>query len=220
MTAGGPPKEALAKFQTFQSVSAAGTIGIPNYNVKGENTLKCKVAGSGGANVVTVYGRIENESVYNVIGTVSGNTTQTFDISTVDWVRFSCTTYGGTPFELVVSGFYPAVAHTQPISGTFNISAPTGPFNISITTVNDAAADPLGASLADRVSLSIRNKSPTVTVYFGDSNTVTANDAATGGWEIGPGEDFNVDLNDSNIFYLITPAGQTAVVKILEIASV
>ena len=112
------------------------------------------------------------------------------------------------------------MAHTQTVSGSFNIAAPTGPFNISIATANSTASNPLGAPLSDRVSLSIRNKSPTVTVYFGKDNTVTADDTATGGWEIGPGEDFNVDLNDSNVFYLITPAAQTAVVKILEIASV
>lgn len=106
-----------------------------------------------------------------------------------------------------------------PVVGAFNISAPTGPFNLTVTTVTDAAANPIASPLASRVSLSIRNKSPSVTIYFGNSVSVTAGDTATGGWEIGPNEDFNLDLTDDNGFYLIAPAGQSAVVKILEIAS-
>lgn len=105
-------------------------------------------------------------------------------------------------------------------TGTVNISAPTGPFSITVTSVSDTAADPLGGSpLAARVSIAIRNKSATVTLYFGSSAAVTADDTATGGWEIGPGEDFNIDLDDSEAFYLIAPGGESAVVKILEIAS-
>lgn len=111
--------------------------------------------------------------------------------------------------ELIVSGLVAA-----------NITAPTGPFYISVGTATAVAADPLsGTPLTDRVSLSVRNKSATVTIYFGKTAAVTPDDTATGGWEIGPGEDFNIDLDDTNDFYLITPAGQTAVYKILEIAS-
>lgn len=104
--------------------------------------------------------------------------------------------------------------------GVVNIAAPTGPFSIRVATVTAVAADPLGGlPLTDRVSISIRNKDGANTIYFGKDASVTADDTATGGWEIGPGEDFNIDLDDSNAFYLICPAGQSAVVKILEIAS-
>jgi hypothetical protein len=117
-----------------------------------------------------------------------------------------CTILGGT---VSVSGG----------SMDVHILAPTGPFLISVATASSVVANPLGSALTDRVSLSIRNKSATVTVYFGTSVAVTADDTATGGWEIGPGEDFNIDLDSSEVFYLVTPAAQTAVVKILEIAS-
>lgn len=104
------------------------------------------------------------------------------------------------------------------LTGDVHIRAPTGPFTISVATVTSVAADPIPVPLAARVSLSIRNKGA-VTVYFGEDAFVTADDTATGGWEIGPGEDFNVDLDDSNSFFLITPAASSAVVKIFEIAS-
>jgi hypothetical protein len=104
-------------------------------------------------------------------------------------------------------------------SAEINIRAPTGPFAITVATATSTAANPLSTPLTSRVSLSIRNKSTTVTIYFGKDNTVTADNASTGGWEIGPGEDFNIDIDDTTAFYLITPAATTALVKIFEIAS-
>lgn len=112
----------------------------------------------------------------------------------------------------------PGLLSTDGTPLDIHILAPTGPFEITVTTVTSTAANPIGAPLTDRVSLSIRNKDGANTVYFGDA-TVTADNAATGGWEIGPGEDLNIDLDSTNVFFLVTPAGQTAVVKILEIAS-
>lgn len=106
-----------------------------------------------------------------------------------------------------------------PVTGSFSAApAPTGPFTITVVTVTDTASNPLASAYTDRVSLSIRNKSAGTTIYVGKDLTVTADDTATGGWEIGPNEDFNIDLDDSNNFTLIAPAGQSATVKILEIA--
>ncbi len=115
---------------------------------------------------------------------------------------------------------YVANDSTDPVQvdGNLNISSPSGPFKITAVTVTDTAANPLASAFTDRVSLSIRNKSATDIVYFGKDLTVTADDTATGGWEIGPNEDFNIDLDSSNNFTLITTSGQSATVKILEIA--
>ncbi len=106
------------------------------------------------------------------------------------------------------------------VDGNVSVSSPTGPFKITVVTVTDVAANPLVAAYTDRVSVSIRNKDLADTIYFGKDLTVTADDTATGGWEIGPSEDFNIDLDDTNNFTLIAPPGQTAIVKILEIAGV
>lgn len=99
-----------------------------------------------------------------------------------------------------------------------HLESPTGPYRITVVTIADVATNPLPTPLTGRVSLSIRNKSDTVIVYFGNSD-VTGDETDTGGWEIGAGEDFNLDLNSDNPFYLIAPAGMNAVVKIFEIAS-
>jgi len=107
---------------------------------------------------------------------------------------------------------------TSTLSGSVNISAPTGPPLVSVHTIGLGAVNPLASNLPDRVSLSIRNKSGTATLYFKEDNTVTADDTATGGWEIGPGEDFNIDLDDSNNFFLISDEAACKI-KILQIAS-
>lgn len=104
------------------------------------------------------------------------------------------------------------------LSGEVHLLAPTGPFFITVDTATDVATNPIAVPLAGRVSLSIRNKGAVV-IYIGQTALVTADDTATGGWEIGPGEDSNWELDSSNLFYLITPAGTTALFKILEIAS-
>jgi hypothetical protein len=104
--------------------------------------------------------------------------------------------------------------------GDINIKAPTGPFIKSVHTIGDTVINPLAVALTDRTSLSIRNKSSSVTIYLGEDSSVTADDSSTGGWEIGPSEDFHIDLDPSNVFYLICPTGQSAIIKILQIASV
>lgn len=106
-----------------------------------------------------------------------------------------------------------------PVTGSFGVSGPTGPFKITPVTITDTASNPVPTPLTNRVSVSIRNLSATTTVYFGSALIVTPDNAATGGWDIGPGEDFHLDLDDSNLFYMIAPSGESAVVKILEIAS-
>lgn len=105
------------------------------------------------------------------------------------------------------------------VTGSSGASAPTGPFEITVLTVTDVAANPIAVPLTQRVNITLRNKDISNTVYFGKNSLVTADDTSTGGWEIGPGEDFSADLDDNNNFYLITTAGDTAVVKIMEIAS-
>lgn len=103
--------------------------------------------------------------------------------------------------------------------GNVGVAAPTGPFKITKFDVTDTAQDPLPLPLSNRFGLSIRNRSQTSTVYIGRNALVTPDDSATGGWEVGPNEDFHIDLDDSNAFFLITPPGESAIVKILEIAS-
>lgn len=132
-----------------------------------------------------------------------------------DGISLVTTTTIGSDVGLDVNVINPISAT---LTGEVNIKAPTGPFEITVGTATDTAADPLPTPLTDRVSISIRNKG-LVTIYFGKDASVTADNSATGGWEIGAGEDFNIDLDDTQNFYLITEPTEIAVYKILEIAS-
>lgn len=106
------------------------------------------------------------------------------------------------------------------VSGSTTAAAPTGPFRTTtIVPVNSTPTDPIPTPLSNRVSGIIRNKSTLNTVYFSEDILHTADDTVTGGWEIGPGEDFAFNLSPDNGFYLFTETGKTAVVKILELAS-
>lgn len=122
----------------------------------------------------------------------------------------------GLPLLTTDNGDGTALLHVKP-EGAFDlkISAPSGPFAISVFTASSAAQNPLPSPLANRVSVSIRNTDTINTVYFGASSAM----APSASWEIGPSEDFNVDLTSENPFYLMTNAGSTVTVKILEIAS-
>lgn len=132
--------------------------------------------------------------------------------------KFVETTAGDTAVRTLIAN---DVNSPIPVSGlSSSVVAPTGPFRVSSGTANDTAANPLAAPLSNRVSVSIRNLSGTDTIWVGPAVTVTAdNNATTGGWEVGPGEDFHISLSASNAFYFVTAAGKTATWKILEIAS-
>ena len=124
------------------------------------------------------------------------------------------TAFPGDKFGLDVS----IAGGTSTIEGSVHIASPTGPFNVSGATVGLAAANPIPTPLANRVSVSIKNKSTSATVYFGHAITVTADDTATGGWDIEPGGDLNIELDVANVFYLVSNEANTKI-KIFQIAS-
>lgn len=99
---------------------------------------------------------------------------------------------------------------------------PTGlanDFRITTMNVTDVAAPVPATALAARVALSITNLDAAEILYVGKS-TVTANQALgiTAGWEVGPGESFNIDIGSTLILYGRAEAGKTILVKILEVS--
>jgi len=102
------PKEADSKFQTTQTISGTGVIGIEPYMVLSENQIRVVVEGVAGGNSVAVQGKIRNSSTWETISSIAGASTGTvIDVSTFDHVRFNCTAFAasGTP-TLRASGFF------------------------------------------------------------------------------------------------------------------
>ena len=98
--------------------------------------------------------------------------------------------------------------------------APTGPFLITTVSVTSTAAKFPATPLTDRVSLSVRNKGA-FTVYFGPAVSVTADTVVgtTSGGEIDANGELNIDLDASEDIFFITESGETAIIKITEIAN-
>jgi len=95
----------------------------------------------------------------------------------------------------------------------------TNAFRITTMTVPDTATALPATPLTDRVAISVTNLDATEILYIGNSD-VTADRAlgTTAGWEVGPGESFNVDVTDSIIIYGRAEASQTILIKVLEIS--
>ena len=106
-----------------------------------------------------------------------------------------------------------------PITGTFSPSGLSVDFRITTMNVPDTATAIPAVALADRVAMSITNLDAVEILYLGKI-TVTADRVlgTTAGWEVGPGESFNVDIADSIVIYGRAEATKTILVKVLEIS--
>ena len=89
------------------------------------------------------------------------------------------------------------------ITGTFKPQGFTVAQKTTPVTIGTSATILLSSPLSGRNSISIFNKSATGTIYVGADNTVTADDTATGGWEILPDETLNEPVSDSVDYYVI-----------------
>jgi hypothetical protein len=89
---------------------------------------------------------------------------------------------------------------------------------ITTLTVGDTATALPATAFSNRESISIQNKG-TVTVYLGNSD-VTADTVVgtTSGYELLPGGFFNIDITPDIVLYGRCASGQSAIIKILEIA--
>lgn len=103
------------------------------------------------------------------------------------------------------------------VSGEFTPSGFQTDALVKVVTVSGTATAIPTTALAGRNAISIFNKSFTDTLYIGKDNTVTADDTATGGWEIGPRETLNEPVSDKVSYFGITTGGSVTV-KVRELA--
>lgn len=103
-------------------ISAAGTIGDSSYNFSAEGSMRVKIENAGGSNEVTILGAIGN-SAFETIATLTGNQSSVIDVSTYEFIRFSCTVYDSSPFDFFVGGFpyKSATSITGQVDGLFSI---------------------------------------------------------------------------------------------------
>ncbi len=88
----------------LSSVTGTGVKGATEYGVHVETKLRVKPTAFGGSNVITVEGRLQSEDTWSSVGTVTGVSATTLDISLVDYIRYNITTSNGTG-DIIASAF-------------------------------------------------------------------------------------------------------------------
>ena len=101
----GLTKEGLNKFGLKQTVFGSGVIGIDQYVIKGEHFFRVVTEGAAPTHEVKIEGRIGTAPL-ELLTTVVGSDSVTFDTTTYDFIRFTCTVFGGITFNFHASGFY------------------------------------------------------------------------------------------------------------------
>ena len=104
------------KFQRRLSVTATGDLKINPAaykaseevyeNLRTENILKVSTEELGAGTSVEVFARMATQPAFTSLGTISGGSVKSFDISTWDHVKTSVTAYDGTPGFLAISAFF------------------------------------------------------------------------------------------------------------------
>lgn len=106
-------------FGIKQYITSGGVI-APNVDIIEDNVIKLVVLSAGVSNEITLYGRIGEQSNWNIVGTITGSGIKNFDVSLFDFVRLECTNFQavGGRVDLTGSGFV--------ITGFNTITTPDG----------------------------------------------------------------------------------------------
>jgi hypothetical protein len=158
-------------FQKISHTATSGIVGDEEYQVKGENNLRA-VSTFASSGTLTVQGRIEGSDTWDDLGTLaSGGDSDTFDISTYDFVRFNFTVAAGSGGEIAASGFFNgSSAGGGGASNSFAIIQP----DVGTSPTADSATDTLTLTSSDS-SITITGNSTTDTVDFVVATTPPSN---------------------------------------------
>ena len=112
--------------------SSTGIVGPNPYTLDGEGRLRVSVTGSGVGNAVEIQAKLFNETSFTVLETLSGDDSIVVNVSTWDQIRINISSYGGSPTDVIVSGFY-----------TLSIDEPVEvEGNLTVTAAESALANP------------------------------------------------------------------------------
>lgn len=111
------------------------------------------------------------------------------------------------------------VTITGAVTGSFQPSGlSTAGRNTTLDVTTVAIPLPLSA-LTGRNALSVRNLDVSTILYVGFDTSLTADsiNGTTSGWQVGPNETFNVDIQDDIVLYGIVSSG-TIKIQVQELA--
>jgi len=144
--------------------SASGVIGLPEYEVFGENTLRV-VTDFTSSGILTLEARIKHSETWENLGTLlADGDSEEFDIGSYDYIRFNFTTPSGSSGQVGVSGFFKGSASSasgagfnliQPDAGTAPVSDSTN--SILNITSSDGSILVGGDSATDTINLTVNS---------------------------------------------------------------
>jgi len=144
--------------------SASGVIGLPEYEVFGENTLRV-VTDFTSSGILTLEARIKHSETWENLGTLlADGDSEEFDIGSYDYIRFNFTTPSGSSGQVGVSGFFKGSASSasgagfnliQPDAGTAPVSDSTN--SILNITSSDGSILVGGDSVTDTINLTVNS---------------------------------------------------------------
>ena len=126
-------KASLDKFQIYRQVTASGQIGLDRYIVKAEASLRVTLDNAVGS-TVDIYGAI-GDGPFDLIGSIAGSSTDVFDISSVDYIYFTCSTFFAT-FDLFAAGFYTVSPESAIVPAGAATEAKQDAGNTSLTNID------------------------------------------------------------------------------------
>ena len=144
--------------------SASGVIGLPEYEVFGENILRV-VTDFTSSGILTLEARIKHSETWENLGTLlADGDSEEFDIGSYDYIRFNFTTPSGSSGQVGVSGFFKGSASSasgagfnliQPDAGTAPVSDSTN--SILNITSSDGSILVGGDSVTDTINLTVKS---------------------------------------------------------------
>lgn len=147
-------------FTRISHGAVTGVIGDDQYEVKGESNLRA-VSTFASSGTLTIQGRIEGSSTWDNLGTLtSGGDSDTFDVSTYDFVRFNFTVAAGSSGEIAASGFFSGGSGSGAgATNTFSIIQP----DLGTSPTADSATDTLTITSSDS-SITVTGNATTDTI--------------------------------------------------------
>jgi len=105
---------------------------------------------------------------------------------------------------------------TEINGGNITINSPKSR-RVTTMQVGDTEVKVPTTPYTNRISISIANLSETDTLYLGNTGVTADRTLGTNaGWEIGPEESFNENIDPSDDIYCIAPTGKTILIKVME----
>lgn len=94
------PKE---RFGIDRYITSSGVVDL--YDIEDNDLIRLVIEGSSATTTIEVSVRLKGQSSWTSLGSLSNNSTLLVRVDTYDQMKLDCTSFGGTIFHLLASGY-------------------------------------------------------------------------------------------------------------------